>query len=510
MRESPARPRRLLAAVACIGIPALLALLPLQAAVADTSPSILLNTTTTAVKSTTSGLGLSTFTSKTTTSSTKSSTSSTGSDCSGNVVCTDGVTFDNNNGLAVCSVYVLGSAVISPTKGCDNGTTTATGNIALAVGRTNVNSAFGPGAGANDPLIEADTCGIALALDQGNGSTAKVVCGTSPGLGSSSVNQGNILAVLGPSYASLSQNGDLSADVCGAAAALGMDDTKTNADVFCETLSSAQNWQAGVPASTVSVGNDLLGADVQKTFANVNLSPDGGVFVTICNAEVDLGGNALIGPTGQQNVDIPFGSSKGPQVNCTPDANENPIVSNGVVNLTVGDTGAGGGVNENGGSGGSCGAGGGASQGDPASTTNSCGTSTPPPGYQQVPGPSNGAVSNGDIAVVLGQNNANAGPNSGPAGSNDFGANSNACGGAGSAGGSGASVKCQQFSYVKTSVQAAHVTKPPAKAPSAVAAAPAHLAKTGFPLLSGVLGLILIAIGGIEMLRRRSEAEASV
>lgn len=500
MPESPPS-RRLAALVACLGIPALIALLPLQAAFADTSPTNILYTTTTAAKSTTSGLGLSSFTSKTTTSRT-SSTSST-SDCSGNVACTDGVTLDTTNGLAVCSVYLFGSAVQSPSNGCDNGTTTAKGNIAAAVGRTNVNSALVSGS-SNDPLVEADTCGIALALDQGNGSTAKVVCGSAPGLGSSGVDLGNIIAVLGPSYASLSQSGDLSADICGAAAALGMDDTKTNADVYCETLSSAQNWQAGVPATTVSVGNDLLGADVQKTFANVDLSSNGGVFVTICNADVTLGGNNLIGPTGEQHINIPFGSSNGPTVNCSQDANENPIVSNGPVNLAVGDTGAGGGLNENGGSGGTCGAGGGASQGGPASTTNSCGTTTPPPGYQTVPGPSNGAIANGDVAVVLGQNNANAGPNSGPGGSNDFGLNGNACGGAGSGGGTGASVKCQQFSYVKTSVQGAHVSKPPAS-PPAVAAAPAKLAKTGFPLLSGLLGLILIGIGGIEMTRRRRE-----
>ena len=65
MRIAPSRRRRLLAAVACLGIPALLALVPLQAAFADTtSPTTLLSTTTTAVKSTTSGLGLSTYTAK--------------------------------------------------------------------------------------------------------------------------------------------------------------------------------------------------------------------------------------------------------------------------------------------------------------------------------------------------------------------------------------------------------------------------------------------------------------
>jgi hypothetical protein len=185
----------------------------------------------------------------------------------------------------------------------------------------------------------------------------------------------------------------------------------------------------------------------------------------------------------------------------------NPIVGNGPINLAVGDTGAGGGLNEGGGSGGSCGGGGGGSQGGPASTTNSCGTTTPPPGYTEVPGPSNGAISNGDVAVVLGQNNANAGANSGPGGPGDVGLQGNACGGAGSAGGTGSSVKCQQVSYVKTSVQGTHVSKPPAKQPAA--AAPAKLAKTGFPLLSGVLGLILIAVGGIEMVRRRNEEAAS-
>jgi hypothetical protein len=505
MRTAPARPRRLLAAVACLGIPALLALVPVQAALADTtSPTSLVSTTTTAVKSTTSGLGLSTYTSKatsTTSTSRTTSTSSSGSDCSGNVVCTDGVTLDTTNGLAVCSLYVMGQPAQPASNGCDNGTTTAKGNIALAVGRTNVNSSLVSGS-STDPLIEADTCGIALALDQGNGSTAKVVCGSAPGLGSSSVDLGNIMAVLGPSYASLSQGGDLSADICGAAAALGMDDTKTNVDVYCETLSSATNWQASVPATTASVGDDLLSADVQKTFVFANLSQ--GVAVTICDVNVGLFGSQLI-DTGQVNVALP--PNTGPTVNCKQDANMNPIVSNGPINLAVGDTGAGGGLNEGGGSGGTCGAGGGASQGGPASTTNSCGTTTPPPGYSTVPGPSNGAIANGDIAVVLGQNNANAGPNSGPGGNGDFGLGANACGGAGSGGGTGASVKCQQVSYVKTSVQGAHVTKPPAKQPAA-AAGPANLAKTGFPLLSGLLGLILIAIGGIEMMRRRSE-EAS-
>jgi hypothetical protein len=502
MSVRPARSRRLAAFVACLGIPALIALLPLQAAFADTSPTNILSTTTTTVKSaTTSGLGMSTFTSKTTAGTTKPASTSSGSDCSGNVACTDGVTLDSNNGLAVCSLYVFGNALQSPSNGCDNGTTSTKGNLALAVGRTDVNSALVSGS-STDPLVEADTCGIALALDQGSGSTAKVVCGNAPGLGSSSVDLGNVMAVLGPSYASLSQGGDLSADVCGAAAALGMDDTKTNVDVYCETLASATNWQASVPATTASVGDDLLSADVQKTFVFVNLSQ--GVAVTVCDVNVGLLGSQLL-DTGQVNVALPPGT--GPTVNCTQDANENPIIANGPVNLAVGDTGAGGGVNEGGGSGGTCGAGGGASQGGPASTTNSCGTTTPPPGYTTVPGPSNGAIANGDIAIVLGQNNANAGPNSGPGGTNDFGLNGNACGGAGSGGGTGASVKCQQFSYVKsaptqTSVQGAHVTKP------ATAAGPEQLAKTGFPLISGLLGLILIAIGGIEMMRRRSE-EAS-
>ena len=505
MRIAPVRRRRLLAAVACLGIPALLALVPLQAAFADTtSPTSLVSTTTTAVKSTTSGLGLSTYTSKTTSRTSTSrtaSTSSSGSDCSGNVVCTDGVTLDSNNGPAVCSLYLLGNALQSPTNGCDNGTTSAKGNLALAVGRTNVNSSLISGS-STDPLVEADTCGIALALDQGSGSTAKVVCGSAPGLGSSSVDLGNIMAVLGPSYASLSQGGDLSADVCGAAAALGMDDTKTNVDVYCETLASAENWQASVPATTMSVGDDLLSADVQKTFVFVNLTQ--GVAVTVCDVNVGLLGSTLL-DTGQVNVAIPPGT--GPTVNCKQDANMNPIVANGPINLAIGDTGAGGGLNEAGGSGGTCGAGGGGSQGGNASTTNSCGTNQPPAGYQTVPGPSNGAIANGDIAVVLGQNNANAGPNSGPGGNGDLGAGANACGGAGSGGGTGAAVKCQQVSYVKTSVQGAHVSKPPAKQPAA--AGPATLAKTGFPLLSGLLGLILIAIGGIEMMRRRHEEQAS-
>src|SRR5579872_4144487 len=274
MRRNSARPRRFAAAAACLGIPALIALLPLQAAFADTSPTNLLGSATTAAKSTTSsttsGLGLSSFTSKTKTTSTHSSGTYSSADCSGNVVCTDGVTLDGN-GPAVCSLYLFGNALQSPSGGCDHGTTTAKGNLALAVGRTDVNSALAPGGGAKDPLIEADTCGIALALDQGSGSTAKVVCGSAPGLGSSNVDLGNIMAVLGPSYASLSQSGDLSADICGAAAALGMDDSKTNVDVYCETLSSAQNWTASIPATTVSLGDNLLSADVQKTFANVNL-----------------------------------------------------------------------------------------------------------------------------------------------------------------------------------------------------------------------------------------------
>ena len=97
MPRFPARSRRWSAVVACLGIPALLALLPLQAAFADTSsPTNILSTATTAAKSTTSGLGLSTFVSRTAPTSTTKSSGTSGGHCSGNVACTDGVTFDDN------------------------------------------------------------------------------------------------------------------------------------------------------------------------------------------------------------------------------------------------------------------------------------------------------------------------------------------------------------------------------------------------------------------------------
>jgi hypothetical protein len=503
MRSDPARPRRGLALIAALGIPALVALLPVQAAFAgNSSPSTLLSATTSAARSTatstTSGLGLSSFSARSTTAPTSTSGSGSGENCGGNVLCTDGVTFASGSGPAVCSLYLAGNALQSPSSGCASGTTSAKGNLALALGRTNVNSALAPGAGPQDPLLEADTCGLALALDQGSGSTAKVVCGSTPGLGSSSVDLGNVMAVLGPTYASLSQAGDLAADVCGAGAALGLNDTSTSTDVYCETLSSAQNWESSIPATTLSVGDNLLSADVQKTFVFVNLTQ--GVAVTFCDVNIALFGNRLL-DTGQVNVALPTGA--GPTVNCSRDANENPIVSNGALNLALGNTGAGGGLNEAGGSGGSCGAGGGGTQGGPGSTTNSCGTSTPPPGYQTVPGASNGANATGNLAVVLGQNNAHAGPNSGPGGSGDLGAGASSCGGAGAGGpsGSSAGVKCQQFSYVRTAVEGAHTTKAPAAPPPATA--PEQLAKTGFPLLSGLLGVILLALGSIETWRRR-------
>ncbi|HEX6487465.1 MAG TPA: hypothetical protein VF137_01135 [Candidatus Dormibacteraeota bacterium] len=504
MPRNPQRTRRWFSAAACIAIPAVIALLPMQAALADNSPTSLLSSTQNTLTKT-SGLGLSRFALPRTTSRTSStSRPQAASDCTGNLICTDGITItaDPTNGPAVgiCDLFIGGSAVSSPSGGCNNGTTKATGNIAAAVGRTNVNLANG-----ND-IVEADTCGIALALDLANPATATVICGTAPGLGSADVNQANILALLGPTFVSLDNNGNLAGDICGAAAALGMTDTKTNGKVYCETLSSAGNWSASIPASTVSVGNDLLSATVQKSFVTVSLT-NPTLAVTICNVDAQLLGTELpLMPTGKINVDL---FSNGPAVNCAQDANLNPIVSSGMINAAVGDTGGAGGLNEGGGSVGTCGANGGGSS-TTGTSSNSCGTNTPPAGFQTVPGPSNGANAAGNVAVVLGQNNANAGPGSGPGGNNDLGLTANSCGGSGSGDPSAASagVKCQNVSYVAVKgITKPPASKPPAAKPPAAAAAPA-LAKTGFPIASGLLGLILIVIGGIETLRRRRE-EAS-
>lgn len=410
----------------------------------------------------------------------------------------------NGNGPGVDISGNSGGPGAPPSDGCGADSTTATGNIAAALG---------PTAASLDPTngLVADTCGLGLALDLNNLSTASVLCGAAPGLGATNVNQANLLAILGPSYAKLSPSLDLSADICGAAAAAGLDDSTTKASVFCETLSTAQNWQAAVPGTTVSLDDNFISADIQKSFVSANLTNNPGVTVHLCEVAAALGGNSLIDTP--VDVFIPLGGTE-PTVNCNKDANQNPIVSNGMVNLTVGDTGAGGGLNEGGGSGGTCGAGGGATQGGSGSTTNSCGTA---PGSGPCTTSCNGAIASGNIAAVIGQNNAGAGATSSPTGGP--GLNTNNCGGGGSGDPSGASASTDCGPPTTTSVQGnqcSATTNPPCPTPpknkkpsgGVNAAAVSRLANTGFPLFSGLLGVILLAVGGIEFLRRREDKQS--
>lgn len=541
--------RRFFAGAGCLTIPALLALGPSQAAFADTAPGTptpVTTTVNTVTSTVSSGLGLSSTsgtTSKTATptaakpSSTSGATSTTSSGLNppatgcaaaitagGLCVYTEGatVTADPSNGawVSLCNLQINGSGLdysyagvngggpgadisgnsggSSPaSNGCSADGTTATGNIAAALGPTAASLD-----GTNG--LVADTCGLAVALDLSNLSTASVLCGSAPGLGRTDVNQANLLAMLGPAYAQLSPSLDLNADICGAAAAAGLTDTTTKASVFCETLSSAQNWQAGVPGTTVSIGDNFLSADLQKTFVSAELANNPGVFLTICDANVGLGGSTLL-DTGRVDVPISLGGTA-PDVNCHQDANQNPIVSNGMINLTVGDTGAGGGATDLGGTGGTCGGGGGATQGGSGSTTNSCGTA---PGSGPCTSLCNGANASGNIAAVVGQNNAGAGANSGPGG--QPGLQGNACGGSGSGdpNNGSAAIDCGPPGAV-TSVQGItsppkQQNPPPPSPANANAAAVTRLANTGLPVLSGLLGLVLLAVGAVEFLRRREE-----
>ena len=539
--------RRFGAGAICLAIPVLVALGP-QAAYADTSGSTS-STTSSVTSPIVSGLGLSrlvtrstnptTTNTKTGSTSQPASSSTTSPSGSGVVagnppldgcnsaitagglcVYTQGatVTADPTNGawVSLCNLQINGQGLdysyagvspsgpgvdisgnsggpgAPPADGCGPNSVTATGNIAAALGST---------AASADPTngVVVDTCGLALALDLNNPATASVLCGASPGLGAASVNQANLLAILGPAYAKLSPSLDLSADVCGAAAAAGLDDSVTKASVFCETLSSAQNWQAGVPGTTVSLGDNFLSADVQKTFVSAELANNPGVFVTICDANVGLGGSTLL-DTGRVDIPVSLGGTA-PDVNCKQDANQNPIVSDGMVNLTVGDTGAGGGASDLGGTGGTCGGGGGATQGGSGSTTNSCGTA---PGSGPCTSACNGANSSGNVAAVLGQNNAGVGANSGPGGQPGLQGNACGAGGSGDPNSSKSSIDCGPPG---PTTQVKGITSPPKSPPKqpANAAAVSALASTGFPVGSGVLGLILLVVGGTEFLRRRED-----